>query len=257
VLHHRDPLFACAIQLLDDESAAQQVVLEALSQAVQGPLGGADSPRALAEAAVDEAGDQRLQRGLDRLVVRLAVARLKALAVVSGGRSGRHDHEADPDWPSSRDSDGGAGLADAAGKGGPLSSFSGPSFAPDGGRPSTVSSPLPSAISGGTSGAGLAPAGEPGQLQRTAHVLAQLPTETRLTLLLVVMQGRSLAEAAELLGCGEPTCRFWLGHGLKQMRRALQRDLIEDEFVSQKARLLMSPGAYNDLRRSKKAAARA
>jgi hypothetical protein len=41
------------------------------------------------------------------------------------------------------------------------------------------------------------------------------------------------------------------------MRRALQRDLVEDDFVSRESRLLLSPGALNDLRRSKKAAARA
>ncbi|HRI53599.1 MAG TPA: sigma factor-like helix-turn-helix DNA-binding protein, partial [Pseudomonadota bacterium] len=106
-------------------------------------------------------------------------------------------------------------------------------------------------------GGGLAFPGEQAQLQRTAHALALLPTETRVTLMLVAMQGRPIAEVAELLGCSELTCRFWLRHGMKLMRRALQRDLVEDEFVSRESRLLLSPGALNDLRRSKKAAARA
>ncbi len=245
VLQHREHLLGSAMQLLDDEAAAQQVVLDALSQGVRSSLA---SP--VAEPLRPESADEpSLVRWLDRLVVSLAVTRLQALAAAGVGRGQSQDG-----WPAVREPDGvpadsAAGVLvapeGAAGPGAASGSFAGPAVL-QGGPPAGVGS-----------GGGLTFPGEQAQLQRTAQVLALLPTETRVTLMLVAMQGRPIAEVAELLGCSELTCRFWLRHGMKLMRRALQRDLIEDEFVSRESRLLVSPGALNDLRRSKKAAARA
>ena len=248
LLLHREHLFGSAVQLLDDEAAAQQVVLEALAQAASGPLQSAGhAAPSLGDAAPGESvGEAPLVSWLDRRVVNLAVTRLQALSAVGVGHGPSNDG-----WPPVRD-------ADHGGSGAEASSTSGPSGAagtfPGGGpSPSGVVSPG----SGPASNPLFTPPGEQAQLERTAHVLAQLPTETRVTLMLVAMQGRSIAEVAELLGCSELTCRFWLGHGLKLMRRALQRDLLDDDFVSRESRMLLSPGALNDLRRSKKAAARA
>lgn len=242
VLQHREHLFGSAVQLLDDEAAARQVVLEALAPAIRRaqslPTGAAAS--AQTESAASEPADvPGLIRRLERQVVSLAVARLQALSAAGVGRGLSHDG-----WPVVREPESALSSSELVGPGSP------PGVATTGAPASASSSPAaaPRASSAG---------GEQAQLQRTAQVLAQLPTETRITLMLVAMQGRSLAEVAELLGCSEQTCRFWLSHGMKLMRRALQRDLIEDEFISRESRLLLSPGALNDLRRSKKAAARA
>ncbi len=255
LLLHREHLFGSAVQLLDDEAAAQQVVLEALAQAASQPLLPAPGEGALAAAGADDsAADPPLVSWLDRRVVNLAVTRLQALSAVGVGRGLSNDG-----WPAVRDSDGPGASAD------PASAQSGPAGAsgsPVGAFPGAAGGNSPTGP-GVTAGPGsatnplFAPPSEQAQLQRTAQVLAQLPTEARVTLMLVVMQGRAIAEVAELLGCSELTCRFWLGHGLKFMRRALQRDLLEDDFVSRESRMLLSPGALNDLRRSKKAAARA
>lgn len=248
VLQHREHLFGSAVQLLDDEAAARQVVLEALAQAIRRaqalPSGAAASTQT--EAASAEPTDAPgLVRWLDRQVVSLAVARLQALSAAGVGRGLSHDG-----WPVVREPESALSGSELVGPGSP------PGVAAAAGSPASASSGPAAASRPSTAGAG-GPAGEQAQLQRTAQVLAQLPTETRITLMLVAMQGRSLAEVAELLGCREQTCRFWLSHGMKLMRRALQRDLVEDEFVSRESRLLLSPGALNDLRRSKKAAARA
>lgn len=249
VLQHRDHLFGSAVQLLDDEAAARQVVLEALAQGVRRtqalPAGAATAAAtALAQPGAGETADAPgLVRWLDRLVVSLAVTRLQALSAIGVGRGPSHDG-----WPAVREADSAPAGAEATAA--PAGSAAGtPASASSGGGAIARASTAPAIISG--------LAGEQAQLQRTAQALAQLPTETRLTLMLVTMQGRSIAEVAELLGCREQTCRFWLSHGMKLMRRALQRDLVEDDFVSRESRLLLSPGALNDLRRSKKAAARA
>lgn len=210
VLGHRERLLACALQLLDDATMAQQVVVEALEQALRSPMLLPLSAAGGALGAGDTAAaqDAALSRWLDRLVVSLSVARLKAATSPSRALSSYDS------WPALRD-------AEPAG-----------------------------------SGKGGAEPG-PGSAQRTAQALAALPPETRVTVLLVVTQDRSVAEVAELLGCSEVTCRFWLSHGRKLLRRALQRDLIEDDPVSREARVVLSPGALYDLRRNKKAAARA
>lgn len=245
MLQHREHLFGAAVQLLDDEAAARQVVLEALAQAARRPdaLAGAAASPGLAEARPGESSDaQSLDRFLDRLVVSLAVTRLQALSAVGVGRGLSQDG-----WPAVREPESGRSAAELAAGSPAGSAGAGPAARPSAGASATEASP---AVAN-------ALVGEQAQLQRTAQVLAQLPTETRITLMLVAMQGRSVAEVAGLLGCREQTCRFWLSHGMKLMRRALQRDLVEDDVVSRESRLLLSPGALNDLRRSKKAAARA
>jgi hypothetical protein len=103
------------------------------------------------------------------------------------------------------------------------------------------------------------------QLDRTAEALATLPIEPRLAVMLVVMQGRSTAEAARLLGAPTETFRFFLANGRKLLRRALQDDLLTDDETEVAAGLLAPPGAapsdgegsLHDLRGNKKATARA
>lgn len=256
VLQHREHLFGSAMQLLDDEAAARQVVLDALSQGVRSapaaepPPGGAPTAGPSGRPGEPPPGaltdESSLVRWLDRLVVSLSVTRLQALAAAGVGRGQSQDG-----WPAVREPDAAAADPGAGPLGGP-ESLAGPGAASGMFPGAALPAGAPAAAGGG-----LAFPGEQAQLQRTAHALALLPTETRVTLMLVAMQGRPIAEVAELLGCSELTCRFWLRHGMKLMRRALQRDLVEDEFVSRESRLLLSPGALNDLRRSKKAAARA
>lgn len=249
MLQHREHLFGSAVQLLDDEAAARQVVLEALAQAIRRaqalPSAAAALPQTAA-ASGEPTDAPSLVRWLDRQVVSLAIARLQALSAAGVGRGLSHDG-----WPVVREPESALSGSELVGPGSP------PGVAAAAGSPASASSSPAPASRTSAAGTGGGPAGEPAQLQRTAQVLAQLPTETRITLMLVAMQGRSISEVAELLGCREQTCRFWLSHGMKLMRRALQRDLVEDEFVSRESRLLLSPGALNDLRRSKKAAARA
>lgn len=105
-----------------------------------------------------------------------------------------------------------------------------------------------------------APGGSSGeilQLERLAQQLRALSPEARVTVTLVVMQRRALAEAAELLDVSEESCHFWLNHGRKQLRRALQRDLCEDEGGPPGPRPPAPIGTSYDLRRGKKTAARA
>lgn len=223
VLQHQQRLFQCAVQLLDDGAAAQQVVLDALTQVLRSEQ--QDPQTSLAASPTAEPGpvstgtltDQALSDRLDRLVVNLALIRLKALsaAVRQGG--------SDEAWPIHRDE---------------LPPGSGEAAA------------LPVETAQSASNAGL-------QLQRISQVLSLLSPEPRVTVMLVVMQGRSLSQVAALLGCSEVTCRFWLSHGRKTLRRALQRDLFEDDLGTRESRLVLAPGALNELRGSKKATARA
>lgn len=221
VLLHREQLLACAMQLLDDESAAQQVTLEAIQQALRSPMlvplasGAPDAtgaaPAAAAGAAASSASsasNASVGRWLERLVINLSLQRIKALSTLGLGLGKSGSSETWPVVPRE------------------------PAETPS--RPE-----------------------ESTQLSRASQVLSQLPAETRVAVMLVVMQGRTVGEAAELLGCSELTCRFWLSHGRKLLRRALQRDLIEDDLMSRESRVLVSPGALHDLRRNKKAAARA
>lgn len=93
--------------------------------------------------------------------------------------------------------------------------------------------------------------------ERLTRALLKLPVEMRVTLILVLMQGRSVGEAASLLGCQKVTCAFWLSHGRKQLRRALQRDLAPGTDSGGLLRVLVSPETPYDLRGNKKAIARA
>lgn len=97
------------------------------------------------------------------------------------------------------------------------------------------------------------------QLERTAQVLAALPVESRVAVMLVVMQGRRVAEAAELLGASVEACTFYLNNGRKLLRRALQRDLLTDGDGERPSGLVVQPEGrtLHDLRRNKKAIARA
>lgn len=92
---------------------------------------------------------------------------------------------------------------------------------------------------------------------RLSRALLRLPVEMRVTLVLSSMQRRPLSEIALLLGASERTCRFWLSHGRKQLRRALQRDLGQGTESSNALRVLVSPEATHDVRGNKKAIARA
>lgn len=128
------------------------------------------------------------------------------------------------------------------------------SFGRDTGGHAPVSSAPPPAV---TTGPPAGPAAESMQLERTAQALGVLPPRARVTVSLVLMQGRSLAEVAELLGCNETSCRFWLNHGRKLLRRALQRDLLEGDYDPPGTYQETPPGTFHDLRRGKKATARA
>jgi DNA-directed RNA polymerase specialized sigma24 family protein len=212
VLLHREQLLSCAMQLLDDETAAQQVTLEAIQQALRSPMLvplASGAPDAADGPSAGAASSASLGRWLERLVINLSLQRIKALSTLGLGMSKSGSSET---WP----------------------------VVPREPAAETPSRPEEST-----------------QLSRASQVLSQLPAETRVAVMLVVMQGRSVAEASELLGCSEVTCRFWLSHGRKLLRRALQRDLIEDDLMSRESRVLVSPGALHDLRRNKKAAARA
>jgi DNA-directed RNA polymerase specialized sigma24 family protein len=208
---HRERLFVCAVQLLDEPRAAQQVVAETIDKALLGVKDGRDAAAA------------ELERSLDRLLVSLALVRLKAMPPpVSMGRGGK-----------SASADGMASLHD-------------PFAAAERERESEI------------------PDGEAAaeaQFARTAQVLASLPIEARIAVTLVVMQGRSLADAAFLLATTEESCRFFLNHGRKLMRRALQRDLLTSDGEGRAAALLekftSGTTTLHDLRRSKKATIRA
>jgi len=205
VYGHREKLFLCAVQLLDDEQASEQVVAETLSKTL---LRGLPEPG----PGTDAAPAPSLERTMDRLLVSLAMVQLKALPAPTSSASQR-GRERGADGPGQE-----LGSGDARSE----------------------------------------RAGE-----RIGQALAALPTEARVAVTLLLMQGRSLAETAELLGTSEATCQFFLNHGRKLLRRALQRDLIAGDDAEHTAG---TPGqdsrsggttTLHDLRRNKKATARA
>jgi hypothetical protein len=204
---HREPLFVCAVQLLDEPRAAQQVVSETIDKALLGIKDMAD------EAEID------LERRLDRLLVSLTLVRLKAMPqpMAQAPRGGK-----------------------TPGDSGTTSPFA------SGDRPLEPAEPEPVVE---------------GQFARTAQALGALPIEARVAVTLVVMQGRSLAEAAFLLATTEESCRFFLNHGRKLLRRTLQRDLLtsdgEGRSDSMLEKLTSGTTTLHDLRRSKKATIRA
>lgn len=124
-------------------------------------------------------------------------------------------------------------------------------------------------LRGDAAGGGREPGSEPfdattalpsdgvGQLERIGDALNSLPAEIRAVIALVIMQGRSLAATAELLGISVDACSFFLGHGRKLLRRALQRDLVAAEDVLGAGAILLQPRDLHDLHGSKKATARA
>ena len=205
----REQLFRCAVQLLDDAAAAEQVVQQALRQAEQGQ----------AELAVGVPGRQgRHERSMEdgwllRQVVSLSVQRLKALSIL-------------PVLP-------------------PI-----PEAVRSEREPEAASRPE------GSEG-GAANLSETQRRERTARALLKLPVEMRVTLILVLMQGRTTKDVAALLGSSETTCEFWLSHGRKQLRRALQRDLAPGTETGGLLRVVVSPETPYDLRGNKKAMARA
>lgn len=216
---HRERLFVCAVQLLDEPRAAQQVVSETLDKAILGLRAGREAEGAEPERA--------LERSLDKMLVSLTLVRMKAMPppLPIGNRAGK-----------SASSDGGpASLHD-------------PFAAVEREREREPE------ISDGEAGA-------EAQFARTAQVLGALPIEARVAVTLVVMQGRSLADAAYLLATTEESCRFFLNHGRKLLRRALQRDLLTGDGEGRAASLLekftSGTTTLHDLRRSKKATIRA
>lgn len=227
VYAHREELFVCAVQLLDDAHAAQQVVGETLEKALLG----------VKENECD--AEPQLERTLDRLLVSLSLVRLKALPppVLPGPPRGF------------RVSSAAEAMASSFG-----SSSSGFSTSAGGAGSDRPSSDRELEASDGELGEG-------SQFARTAQVLTSLPVEARVAVTLVVMQGRSLADAAFLLGTTEAACRFFLNHGRKLLRRALQRDLLTSDGEGRAAALLekLTSGTttLHDLRRSKKATIRA
>jgi len=130
-----------------------------------------------------------------------------------------------------------------------------PSSAQAGGEAETVSRTTGS--HGESAAAETTGSSENQRRDRTARALLKLPVEMRVTLILVLMQGRSIPEVASLLGSSETTCAFWLSHGRKQLRRALQRDLAPGTESGGLLRVLVSPETPYDLRGNKKAIARA
>jgi DNA-directed RNA polymerase specialized sigma24 family protein len=196
-------MLACALQLLLDEQGALEVVQRGLLQALRSPL-------------LCQLSDQALGQFLDRLVVRLALSKLRA-----GARPGR---ESPP----------------------PLR------FPGSSGRHALIPVTPP-----GSEPAERRLAPEIKQLDRLGQELQRLSPEARVTVTLVVMQGRSPREAADLVGCREESCRFWLNQGRKLLRRALQRDLLVDEPEPPSPAALTPTGLPDDLRRGKKVTARA
>lgn len=213
---HRERLFVCAVQLLDEPRAAQQVVSETLDKAILGLRDGREAEGAEPERA--------LERSLDKMLISLALVRMKAMPppLPVGNRVGK-----------TTSSDGAASLHDP--------------FA-------AVERERETELSDGEAGA-------EAQFARTAQVLGALPIEARVAVTLVVMQGRSLADAAYLLATTEESCRFFLNHGRKLLRRALQRDLLTGDGEGRAASLLekftSGTTTLHDLRRSKKATIRA
>lgn len=226
MLAQRERLLGCALQLLHDPQAAQEVVVRALDQALQSPL-----LLPLASDATDG-----LERWLDRLVVNGALARLRQVASRCTGAPGAK--------------------ALASQESRPLLELLRRPTIPMSLPPLGVTGPPPGGRSR-SEGADSRIAVEARQLEKLSQALAELSPEMRLVVSAVLMQGRTLAEVADLIGCSEESCRFWLQHARKQLRRALQRDLVELEPEPPAPSTLSPAEVPHDLRRGKKAAARA
>lgn len=218
---HRERLFVSAVQLLEEPRAAQQVVTETLDKAILGLKDGHDEAQSGAEP------ERSLERSLDKMLVSLALVRLKAMPppLPALGRTGK-----------------------SASVDGSAASLHDPFAAVEREREREPE------ITDGEAGA-------EAQFARTAQVLSTLPIEARVAVTLVVMQGRSLADAAFLLATTEASCRFFLNHGRKLLRRAMQRDLLTGDGEGRAAALLekftSGTTTLHDLRRSKKATIRA
>lgn len=235
---HRERLFLCAAELLDDPDAALQIVAETMRKA--------------RELSAELTELDTLSAVLDRLLLGLTVERLKVLAIPRlaefFARQEPEPNAAKAALPWKIGSDGNTGpTEDAAFKAAPnrtaAQSVLADAFAAD-------SNPEE------TSGDGLAT-----EIERTTEVLGQLPIESRIAVMLVIMQGRPLSEVSKLLGANEETCSFFLNHGRKLLRRILQRDLSRSDGRSRAAELTRQPAGGTatlyDLRRNKKAIARA
>jgi hypothetical protein len=286
VLAQRERLLGCALQILQDGHAAQEVVLKGLGQALQSPL----LVPLSGDGAPPAGGVEALVRWLDRLDINLALARLRQGSPLRPGAHGTsaagHAGEQRPLLEALRR---GAiptappplrptptpvtqqavptPLPERRTPSGGLPVQLGADVVPPGARPQpALLAGLPAPQDGAGQKAPRPPAGEPAprrvpmevmQLERMGTALRGLSPETRVTVTLVLVQGRSLAEAAELLGCQLESCRYWLLHGRKQLRRVLQRDLIEAEPEPSSTSMESPGGVLYDVRRGKKAAARA
>lgn len=224
VLAQRERLLRGGLQLVGDREAALELTSACLLAALRSPM--------LLSFSDDAAGEDALWQWLERMLVQRALRRLRE-ATPSRRLIGQ-----DPETPESAEAGDGDGAAAAA-------------VAPvDRSRKASDERPRDDRSR---------PA-ELLHLQRTAQAVAALPPLSRLSVILVVMQRRPLAEAAELLGCSHDTCAFWLVQGRKQLRRALQRDLLpidDGELDARPPQPVAVPGALHELRRSKKAIARA
>ena len=215
----RERLYVCALQLLDDPQAARHVVVEALVGAAI----------AVAQRASGRSPDGRTdghpdaEHTEDELAAWLDRTVLR-LALVRLRVTPQPMPVGDPLETRSED--------DPTGRGGSIDPLAG--------------DPTPPSVNDGVA-----------QLERIADALGTLPPEIRAVITLVAMQGRSLAEAADLLDLREETCSFFLSHGRKLLRRTLQRDLIAAEDILGAGSILLQPRDLHDLHGSKKATARA
>lgn len=219
VYAQRERLYASALQLLDDPQAARQVVAEALRAAALA-LAQQGARTGAAGRAPALIGEPLAEAELAGWLDR-SVLRLSLLRLRVTPKS---MHSSEPLEPPPED--------EASGRSGPLDAIAGE------GRGHSISDTV-------------------GQLERIGDALATLPAEIRAAVVLVIMQGRSLTEAADLLGIREEACAFFLSHGRKLLRRTLQRDLIAAEDVLGAGSILLQPRELHDLHGSKKATARA
>lgn len=243
ILSHREPLLRCALLLLDEPQAAQEVVLRSLRQALRSPL--------ILELASTGDSEARLGVALERLLIHHLLGALKG-GPESAKRGGAPLAESAPPFTDS-----------AKRSGAPFTESAKRSGVEPGRRAADRRSGA-WAQRGGARGAappvegkGAQAAAELQRLQRLSQALWTLSPETRVVLVLVVVQKRPLGEVAELLGCSLECCQFWLNHGRKLLRRVLQRDLLDGDTEPHSPRTLTPPGALHELYRSKKATARA
>lgn len=220
----RDGLYTCALQLLDDPHAARQVTVEALAQAAVAVARGEASAQRMSPSIPGAS----VEPWLEASVVRLALVRLKVTPQELRGELVPSDDKKGSVRPRAV----ARVVADDSGDGA------------DGGDPLDV---VAQSSHNDTAG----------QLERAGEVLNSLLPEVRVIVTLVIMQGKSVAAAAALAGLSEETCAFYLSHGRKLLRRALQRDLVAADDVPGAGSILLSPRALHDLRGSKKATARA